>query len=68
MIQFQIKSRRKTAKEIPGSSRLEFKEKLSANSFALSDAENNTYGSLNILLVLFDTFLLLLKYWNVISH
>ena len=29
------------------SSRLEFIEKFSANNFALSDAEDNTYGQLN---------------------
>ena len=40
-MQFQISSRRKTGKEIPGSSRLEFLEKFSANNFALSDAEDN---------------------------
>ena len=37
----------KTGKEIPESSRLEFLEKLSANNFALSDAEDNTSGPLN---------------------
>ena len=37
----------KTGKEIPESSRLEFLEKFSANNFALSDAEDNTSGSLN---------------------
>ena len=37
----------KTGKEIPESSRLEFKEKFSANNFALSDAEGNTSGLLN---------------------
>ena len=31
-----------TGKEIPQSSRLEFLEKLPANNFALSDAEDNT--------------------------
>ena len=31
----------KTGKEIPGSSRLEFLEKFSANNFALSDAKDN---------------------------
>ena len=36
-----------TRKEIPESSRLEFLEKYLANSFALSDAENNTSGPLN---------------------
>ena len=33
----------KTDKEIPEISRLEFLEKFSANSFALLDAENNTW-------------------------
>ena len=37
----------KTVKEIPESSRLEFFEKLLANTFALSGTENNTSGSLN---------------------
>ena len=36
----------KTGKDIPESSRLEFLEKLSANSFALLDAEDNTSGLL----------------------
>ena len=38
---------RKTGKEIPESSRLEFLEKFSANNFALSDAEDKTSGPLN---------------------
>ena len=46
-MQFQISSRRKTAKQIPDSSRLEFLEKFSANNFALSDAEDNTSEPLN---------------------
>ena len=37
----------KAGKEIPKSSRLEFLEKFSANNYALSDAEDNTSGSLN---------------------
>ena len=37
----------KAGKEIPESSRLEYLEKFSANSFALSDAEDNTSGPLN---------------------
>ena len=37
----------KTGKEIPESSRFEFLEKLLANNFALSDAEDNTSGPLN---------------------
>ena len=38
---------RKAGKETPESSRLEFKHKFSANNFALSDAEDNTSGTLN---------------------
>ena len=34
-------------KKIPGTSRLEFTEKFSANNFALSDVEDNTSGRLN---------------------
>ena len=41
-MQFQISSRRKTGKEIPESSRLEFLEKFLRNNFSLSDAEENT--------------------------
>ena len=37
----------KTGKEIPKSSRLEFIEKRLANSFTLSDTEDNTSGSFN---------------------
>ena len=37
----------KTGKEIPGSSRLEFLEKFSADNLALSDAEDNATGLLN---------------------
>ena len=37
----------KTGKEIPESSRLEFLEEFLSNSFALSDAEHNTFGPLN---------------------
>ena len=37
----------KTGKEIPELSRLEFLETFSANNFALSDAEDNTSGTLN---------------------
>ena len=44
---FKLVLEGKTGKEIPGSSRLEFLEKFSANSFALSDAEDNTSGPLN---------------------
>ena len=38
---------RKTGKEIPESSRLEFIEKFSANNFALSDAEDKISRPLN---------------------
>ena len=44
---FKLVLERKTGKEIPESSRLEFLEKFSANNFALSDAEDNTSGPLN---------------------
>ena len=46
-MQFQISSRRETGKEIPELSRFEFLEKVLANNFALSDAEDNTSGLLN---------------------
>ena len=44
---FKLVLEGKTDKEIPESSRLEFKEIFSANNFALSDAEDNTSGPLN---------------------
>ena len=44
---FRLVQEEKTGKEIPQLSRLEFLEKFSANNFALSDAEDNTSGSLN---------------------
>ena len=44
---FRVIQEGKTGKEIPESSRLAFLEKFSANSFALSDAEDNTSGPLN---------------------
>ena len=44
---FKLVLQGKTGKETPESSRLEFKEKFSANNFALSDAEDNTSGPLN---------------------
>ena len=37
----------KTGKDTPESSRLEFLENISANNFALSDAEDNTSDPLN---------------------
>ena len=39
---FRLVLEMKTGKKIPESSRLEFLEKFSANSFALSDAENTS--------------------------
>ena len=44
---FRLVLEGKTGKETPESLRLEFKEKFSANNFALSDAEDNTTGPLN---------------------
>ena len=44
---FRLVLEGQTAKKIPESSRSEFLEKFLANSFALSDAENNTSGPLN---------------------
>ena len=44
---FKLVVEGKTGKEIPESSRLEFLEKFAANNFALSDAEDNTFGPLN---------------------
>ena len=44
---FKLVIEGKTGKEIHESSRLEFLEKFSANSFALSDAEDNISGPLN---------------------
>ena len=44
---FKLVLEGKTGKEIPESSRLECKDKFSANNFALSDAEDNTSGPLN---------------------
>ena len=44
---FRLVIEGKTGKEIPESSRLEFLEKFFANYFALSDAEDNTFGPLN---------------------
>ena len=43
---FKLVLEGKTGKERPESSRLEFKEKFSANNFALSDAEDNTSSPL----------------------
>ena len=44
---FKLVLEGKTGKETCESSRLEFKEKFSANNFALLDAEDNTSGTLN---------------------
>ena len=44
---FRLVLEEKKDKEIPGSARLEFLEKFSANNFALSDAEDHTSGPLN---------------------
>ena len=44
---FKLVLEGQAGKEIPESSRLEVLEKFSANNFALSDAEDNTSGSLN---------------------
>ena len=46
-MQFEINSKGKTCKGIQEPSRLEFLEKLLVNNFALSDAEDNTSGTLN---------------------
>ena len=44
---FRLVLEGKTGREIPESSGLEFLEKFFANNFALSEAEDNTSGSLN---------------------
>ena len=44
---FKLVIKGKTGKEIPWSWRFEFLERLSANNFALSDAEDNSSGLLN---------------------
>ena len=44
---FKLVLEGKAGKEVPESSKLEFIEKFSANDFAVSDAEDNTCGSLN---------------------
>ena len=44
---FKLVLEGKTGKEIPVSSRLGFLQKFSAHNFALSDAEDNTFGPLN---------------------
>ena len=47
---FRLVLERKSGKEIPKSSRLEFLDKFLANNFALSDAEHNTSESFDNLL------------------
>ena len=47
LCRFRLLLEGKTGKEIPESSRKEFLEKISANNFILSDAEDNTSGLLN---------------------
>ena len=44
---FRLVLERKTGKEIPESSRLEFLGKFLVNNFALLEAEDNTSGLLN---------------------
>ena len=44
---FKLVLEGRTGKETPESSRLEFFQNFSANNFALSDAEDNTSGTLN---------------------
>ena len=44
---FGLVLKEKSCKEIPEPSRLEFLEQFSGNNFALSDAEDNIFGSLN---------------------
>ena len=44
---FRLVLEGKTGKEVPNSSRLVFLEKILANNFALSDAEDNTSELLN---------------------
>ena len=44
---FRLVLEGKTGKDIPESLRLEFLQKFPSNDFALSDAEDNTSGSLN---------------------
>ena len=47
LFSFRLVQEEKTSKEMAESSRLEFLEKFSANNFALSDAEDNTFKLLN---------------------
>ena len=45
---FRLVLEEKIGKDIPESSKLEFLENFLVNNFALSDAEDNTSGTLNI--------------------
>ena len=47
ILNFTLNIESKEGKEIPESSKLEFSEKLSANNFSSSTAENNTSETLN---------------------
>ena len=47
LCRFRLVLEGKTGKEIPESSRVDFLEKFLANTFALSDAEDNTPGPRN---------------------
>ena len=47
IMQFQISSRRENRQRDNRVIKIKFKEKFSANNFALSDAEDNTSGPLN---------------------
>ena len=68
LYKFKLVLEGKTGKEVPESSRLEFKEKFSANNFALSDAEGNTSGPLNRGgIVDFPLFRTLLVIWENIE-
>ena len=61
---FRLVLEGKAGKEIPEPSRLEFLEKILANNFVLSDAEDNVFGPLNrggiadLTLVVMDSFVL----------
>ena len=61
---FRLVLEGKAGKEIPEPSRLEFLEKILANNFVLSDAEDNVSGPLNrggiadLTLVVMDSFVL----------
>ena len=44
---FRLVLEEKTSQEVPESSRLKSSEKVLANNYALSDAEDNTFGLLD---------------------